>query len=154
VGLATADGESPGIIPADTIAQPVGKRAIDKANDAVRHLPKREQIIKVGQAGESTKIIPKKVPTMLPPATADVLPGDHRYAYQLEKNDHVLNLGDPTPEFGRWFRILENPEQAVVDGHVVNVKLQVLTETGYRATMDLQGNAAVKIIRDKENPYG
>lgn len=154
VGLATPGGnEAP--LPPDSISQPVGKMAIARANEAVRDLPKRERVFKVGMAGERAGVATgRKQPSMMPAETTAVLPGEHRYAYQLEKNDVVLNLGTPTPEHGRWFRIIETPVHTKIEGKVVNVELQMLTEPGYRATMHLKGNAAVKIVRDKENPYG
>ena len=78
VGAASTSGVQERV-PPDTVADPVGRRAIAKANEAVRDAPKRERIIKVGAAGETNTgaaIGASKIPSMVPTKIGDIYPGD------------------------------------------------------------------------------
>ena len=160
VGAASTDGAQE-VVPADTVKDPVGRAAIAKANEDVRDLPKREKIIKVGAAGERNRGISTvkpgsnggKVASMVPDAIGDVYPGEHRHAYQIEVGDRIMNLGKPTPEMGRWVKIL-GVEIIVIDGVRHSAEFRGETETGYRLTMSMDANAQVRLVTNQEEPYG
>lgn len=154
VGIATTYEKPEGLVPPDTVKDPVGRRAIARANQSVRDLPKREKVIRVGQAGESNGVVPKnKVPSMITAAVGDVYPGEHRFAYQLQQGDRILHLGDPNPMFGRWVRVLD-AEITYINGKPLNAQITGETETGNRVVLHMQGNAQVRLVKNQENPYG
>lgn len=153
VGLATTNNAPQPPVPADTVLDPVGRRRIAMLNESVRDLPKPEKVIKVRMAGESNGTVhPNKAPSMLTAATGDIYPGEHRYAYQLETGDRILHLGDPNPVFGRYVKI-ESVELAYMDGRPVNAKLEGTTETNNRVVLHMQGNAQVRLVTNREEPY-
>ena len=157
VGAASTNGAQE-VVPADTVKDPVGRRAIAKANEDVRDLPKREKIIKVGAAGERNKGISAganggKVVSMVPDAIGEVYPGEHRHAYQIEVGDLILNIGDPTVEMGRWVKIL-GVEIIVIDGVRHSAEFRGVSEAGYRLLMSMDANAQVRLVTDQEDPYG
>lgn len=161
VGAPSTDPSAPvDPVPPDTVKDPVGKRAIARANEEVRDLPKREKIIKVGAAGENNKGFSAganepggKVVSMVPDAIGDVYPGEHRYAYQIEVGDRIINLSDPTPEFGRWVKIL-GVEIIVIDGVRHSAEFRAISEPGYELTMSMDANSQLRLVTDKEEPYG
>ena len=159
VGQASTDGTQQ-VVPADTVKDRIGLAAIAKANEDVRDLPKREKIIKVGAAGERNKGLSAganepggKVVSMVPDAIGDVYPGEHRYAYQVEVGDLIMNIGAETPEMGRWVKIL-GVEIIVIDGVRHSAEFHAESEAGYRLTMSMDANAQVRLVTDQEEPYG
>ena len=162
VGTASTD-DAQQVVPADTVKDPVGRAAIAKANENVRDLPKRERrekIIKVGAAGERTRSLSAgandaggKILSMVPDAIGDVYPGEHRYAYQVEVGDHIMNLGKPTPEMGRWVKII-GIELITIDGVHHSAEFQAISESGYRLTISMDANAQLRLVTNQEEPYG
>ncbi len=162
VGMASTD-DAQQIVPADTVKDPVGRAAIAKATEDVRDLPNRERrhkIIKVGVAGERTlglsagaNELGGKVVSMVPDAIGDVYPGEHRYAYQIEVGDRIMNLGKATPEMGRWVKVL-GVELIVIDGIHHSAEFLAISEAGYRLTMSMDANAQLRLVTNQEEPYG
>ncbi len=159
VGQASTDGAQQ-VVPADTVKDPVGRAAIAKANEDVRDLPRREKIIKVGAAGERNKGLSAganepggKVVSMVPDKIGDVYPGKHRYAYQIEVGDQILNIGNPTAEMGRWVKIL-GVEIIVIDGVRHSAGFRGVSEAGYELTMSMDANAQLRLVTNQEEPYG
>ena len=156
VGAASTD-DSQEPIPADTVKDPVGKAAIAKANEDVRDLPKREKVIKVGAPGERNRGLGAggngKVPSMVPDAIGEAYPGEHRYAYQLEPGDRILNLGQPNDEVGRWV-LVKQVEITTLEGERVNAEIHGVGETGYYLVLHMQANAQVRLVTNQEEPYG
>ncbi len=155
VGMASTD-DSQQVVPADTVKDPVGQTAIAKANEEVRDLPKREKIIKVGTAAEGNQSLSQgngKVLNLVPNAIGDVYPGEHRYAYQVEVGDYIMNLGKPTPEMGRWVKIL-GIELITIDGVHHSAEFQAMSEAGYRLTMSMDANAQLRLVTNQEEPHG
>ncbi len=153
VGLATTSDAPQLPVAADTVLDPVGKRRLAQLNESVRDLPVREKVIKVRMAGESNGVThPNKQPSMMTAATGDIYPGEHRYAYQLVEGDRILHLGDPNPEFGRYVKV-ESLQLAYLDGRPVNAMIEATTETGNRVVLHMQGNAQVRLVTNREEPY-
>ena len=157
VGAASTDGAQE-VVPADTVKDPGGRAAIAKANEDVRDLPKREKIIKVGAPGERSQGLSTaggngKVPSMVPDAIGEVYPGEHRHAYQIEVGDLIMNLGEATPEMGRWVKIL-GVEIITIDGVRHSAEFRGESETGYRLIMSMDANAQVRLVTNQEEPYG
>jgi hypothetical protein len=142
----------------DTVKDPVGRRALAKANEAVRDLPKRHRIFKVGQASESSGAVPRsttKIPSMMPAKTGDLYPGEHRYAYQISRGDTIHHIGDPNPLIGRWVKI-EDIEITWAEDKgrrvPVHIKFTGTTEPGNRVVLEMQGNAQVRLVTNKKEP--
>ena len=157
VGMASTNGAQQAV-PADTVKDPVGKAAIAKANEDIRDLPKREKVIKVGASGERAKGLGTaggngKVPSMVPDAIGEVYPGEHRYAYQVEVGDLIMNIGAETPEMGKWVKIL-GVEIITIDGVRHSAEFRGVSEAGYRLTMSMDANAQVRLVTNQEEPYG
>lgn len=158
VGVASSDGAQ-SVVPPDTVRDPVGKAAIAKANEDVRDMPRREKIIKVGVAGERNKGLQAagaqagKVVSMVPDAIGDVYPGEHRHAYEVEVGDRIMNLGEETPEMGRWVKII-GVEIIEIDGVRHSAEFAAVSEAGYRLTMSMNANAQVRLVTNQEEPYG
>ncbi len=155
VGVASTDGAQQ-VVPADTVKDPVGRRAIAKADEAVRDLPKREKIIKVGAAGEHNRSLSQagnKVTNLVPNAIGEVYPGEHRHAYQVEVGDLVMNIGEPTAEMGRWVKIL-GVEIITIDGVRHSAEFHAESEKGFRLLMSMDANAQLRLVTDQEYPYG
>ena len=153
VGLATTSDAPQLPVPADTVLDPVGRRRLAMLNESVRDVPKMERVIKVRMAGESNGVVhPNKQPSMMTAETGKIYPGEHRYAYQLETGDRILHLGDPNEIFGRYVRV-ETLELAYLDGRPVNATIEATTETGNRVVLHMQGNAQVRLVTNREEPY-
>jgi hypothetical protein len=154
VGVA---GESNAPVRADTVRDPVGLRAIDKLREDVRDLPKRERIIKVGLAGEKNRSLSQdnnKVTNLVPNAIGDVYPGEHRHIYELEPGDRILNIGAAVAEIGRWVKV-EQVQIIELDGVQVSAEVHGISEAGYQLILGIDSpNAQVRLVTDKENPYG
>jgi hypothetical protein len=157
VGLATTGvGPNPvNTVAPDTVKDPVGRRAIAKATEQLRDVPKRERIITVGQAGESAGVEKpeQKQASVMPAKTGDIYPGEHRYAYQLQRGDTILHLGDPDPLFGRYVHVLD-AEITYLNGKAVNAQITGNTETGNRVVLHMAGNGQVRLVTNQEEPYG
>lgn len=155
VGAASTSGEQERV-PPDTVADPVGRRAIAQANEDVRDAPKRERIIKVGAAGETNtgaQIAASKVPSMVPAKIGDIYPGEHRHAYQLEAGDRILHLGKPTQEVGRWV-VVNQVHILKVDSTVTEVEIYGTTEAGLPMILNMASNSQVRLVTNQEEPYG
>ncbi len=157
VGMASTNGAQE-VVPADTVKDPVGQAAIAKATEEVRDLPKREKIIKVGAPGERSQGLSTaggngKVPSMVPDRIGEIYPGEHRYAYQVEVGDRIMNIGEPTTEMGRWVKIL-GVEIISIDGVRHSVEFRGVSEAGYRLTMSMDANAQIRLVTNQEEPYG
>ena len=155
VGVATAAGSAVPV-PADTVADPVGKAAIAKIREDVRDLPKRERVIKVGAAGEANDSLStgnNKVVNLVPNKIGDVYPGEHRYAYQLNAGDKIINLGHPTPEIGRWVKV-QQVEVVSIDGVRVSAEIRGVSEAGYELSLGMDANAQIRLVTDQEEPNG
>lgn len=154
VGLATTNNAPQPPVAPDTVLDPVGKRRLAMLHESVRDLPKPAKIIKVRQAGEANGVMhPNKVPSLMTAETGKIYPGEHRYAYQIEAGDRLLHLGDPNPVFGRYIRV-ESVELTYLDGKPVNAKIEATTETNNRVVLHMQGNAQVRLVTNREDPYG
>jgi hypothetical protein len=156
VGVAGERAKGLRAVPPDTVADPVGRRAIAQANEAVRDLPKPERISKVKAAGEAVNgvtIEDSKVPSMVPTEIGEVYPGEHRYAYQLEPGDLILNLGKPTPEIGRWVKVGQ-VQLIQIDDTYTEAEIHGVGEAGYPLVLNMAANSQVRIVTNQENPYG
>ena len=155
VGTASTD-DTQQVVPADTVKDPVGRAAIAKANEDVRDLPKREKLIKVGTAAEGNKSLSQgngKVLNLVPNSIGDVYPGEHRYAYQVEVGDYIMNIGKQTPEMGRWVKVI-GIELITINGVHRSAEFQAISEPGYRLTMSMDANAQLRLVTNQEEPYG
>lgn len=155
VGAASTSGDQERV-PPDTVADPVGRRAIAQANEDVRDAPKRERVIRVGAAGETNtgaQIGASKVPSMVPAKIGDIYPGEHRYASQLEPGDQILHLGKPTKEVGRWVRV-DQAHILKVAATVTEVEIHGTTEAGYPMILNMASNSQVRLVTDQEAPSG
>lgn len=151
VGAASTSGEQERV-PPDTVADPVGRAAIAKANEDVRDAPKRERIIKVGAAGETdtgSQIAASKVPSMVPAKIGDIYPGEHRYASQLGPGDRILHLGKPTSEIGRWVRV-DQVHILKIDATITEVEIHGTTEKGLPMILNMASNSQVRLVTDQE----
>ena len=150
VGVATLDGNDE-VVPADTVKDPVGRQALAKANEAIRDLPIREKIVKVNLAGEKTGVVhPHQQSSMMTPATGDIYPGEHRYAYQVVAGDRLMHLGTPDAMFGRWVNVLDIDLAKNPDGSLLNATITGITETGNMVKLHMQANAQVRLINEQE----
>ncbi len=144
------------VVPADTVKDPVGQAAIAKTNEDMRDLPKREKLIKVGTAAEGNHSLSQgngKVLNLVPNAIGDVYPGEHRYAYQVEVGDHIMNIGKPTPEMGRWVKVIGIEIITIVGVHS-STEFKSISISGYRLIMSMDANAQLRLVSNQEEPYG
>lgn len=152
VGAATIGGEQT-MVPPDTVADPVGRRAIAEANEDVRDVPRRERVIRVGAAGETNtgvQIGASKTPSMVPTKIGDIYPGEYRHAYQLEPGDRILHLGKPTTEIGRW--VLVNQVHILkVDDTMTEVEIHGITETGHPMILHMASNSQIRLVTNQED---
>ncbi len=155
VGTASTN-DAQEVVPADTVKDPVGQAAIAKIHEDVRDLPKREKTIKVGTAAEGNQSLSRdngKILNLVPNAIGNVYPGEHRYAYEVEVGDHLINIGKITPEMGRWATVT-GIELITIDGIRHSAEFQAISESGYRLTMSMDANAQLRLVTNQEEPYG